>query len=274
MQEQPMTVIVSVKINDGIIMASDSASTFDIGQIYLTADKIVNLVKGLPIGVMVAGAGNIGSESVATLLKDLRKRLDGSTAHPWKLDHSTYTMSEIAGRVREFLYDEKVVPMPGLDVYMRLRICGYSAGRPLAEVWEVLLQGRQCGTPTLVQAEDVFGPRWDGEYEAINRLFFALGTGSSAAIANTLGIPPAQVEAAQLQIIEPMQEIMSVPPMPVQDAIDLARYMVETTAGYVRFALRRQPKIVGGPVEIAAITKHEGFRWVQRRHFYPAALNP
>jgi hypothetical protein len=35
----------------------------------------------------------------------------------------------------------------------------------------------------------------------------------------------------------------------------------------------KQPKIVGGPIEIAAITKHEGFRWIQRKHFYPAGLN-
>src|SRR5271170_4109920 len=76
------TIIVSVKINDGIIMASDSASTFATGQTYLTADKIVNLVKGLPIGVMVTGNGGIGSESIATLPKDLRRRLDGTDNHP------------------------------------------------------------------------------------------------------------------------------------------------------------------------------------------------
>jgi hypothetical protein len=62
--------------------------------------------------------------------------------------------------------------------------------------------------------------------------------------------------------------------MPVQDAIDLARFLVETTIGFVRFSLTMQPKAVGGSVEIAAITKHEGFQWVQRRHFYPASLNP
>jgi len=72
-----MTVIVSVKINDGVVMASDSASTFGIGQTYLHADKIINLVKGLPIGVMVTGSGGIGSESISTLLKDLRSILDG-----------------------------------------------------------------------------------------------------------------------------------------------------------------------------------------------------
>jgi hypothetical protein len=50
--------------------------------------------------------------------------------------------------------------------------------------------------------------------------------------------------------------------------------MVETTIGFVRFSLKRQVKTVGGAGEIAAITKHEGFKWVQRRHFYPAVLNP
>ena len=30
---------------------------------------------------------------------------------------------------------------------------------------------------------------------------------------------------------------------------------------------------VGGAVEIAAITKHEGFRWVQRKEVYPPNLN-
>jgi len=56
-----MTVIVSVKINDGIVMASDSASTFTNSQVYQHAEKIVNLVKRLPIGVMVTGDGGSAS---------------------------------------------------------------------------------------------------------------------------------------------------------------------------------------------------------------------
>jgi ATP-dependent protease HslVU (ClpYQ) peptidase subunit len=72
-----MTVIVSVKINDGVVLASDSAATFGTGQIYHHAEKVVNLVKGLPVGVMVTGAGGLGSESITTILKDLRRRLSG-----------------------------------------------------------------------------------------------------------------------------------------------------------------------------------------------------
>ncbi len=81
----------------------------------------------------------------------------------------------------------------------------------------------------------------------------------------------------QLQQAAPKLWGYTVEPMimaaaPIQDAIDLARFMVETTKGFIRFSIKRV-KSVGGPVEIAAITKHEGFRWVQRKHFFPAELN-
>jgi len=93
-----MTVIVSVKINDGIVMASDSASTFTNTQVYDHAEKIVNLVKGLPIGAMATGDGGIGSESLTTLLKDLGKRLADKQDSMY-LDPSSYTMADVAGRV-------------------------------------------------------------------------------------------------------------------------------------------------------------------------------
>ena len=89
-----MTVLVSVKINDGVVMAADSASSFASGMVYQHADKIVNLRQGLPIGAMVTGSGGIGSESIDTLLKDLRRRFSGEDeAHPdWVLDPTQYSL--------------------------------------------------------------------------------------------------------------------------------------------------------------------------------------
>jgi hypothetical protein len=51
---------------------------------------------------------------------------------------------------------------------------------------------------------------------------------------------------------------LAIPTMPIQDAIDLARYLVEVTMGFIKFSIGKQPKTVGGTIEIAAITKHEG----------------
>ena len=69
-----MTIVVTVKINDGIVLAADSATTFSdqqgaVVKIYNNANKAFNLVKGLPIGGFTWGAGGIGSASFPLLRK-------------------------------------------------------------------------------------------------------------------------------------------------------------------------------------------------------------
>jgi hypothetical protein len=59
--------------------------------------------------------------------------------------------------------------------------------------------------------------------------------------------------------------------MPIQDAIDLGRFLVHAAIMYSRFL--PGAKIVGGPIEIAAITKHEQFKWISRKHYYDYSLN-
>lgn len=59
--------------------------------------------------------------------------------------------------------------------------------------------------------------------------------------------------------------------MPVQDAIDLADFLVDVTKGWIRFLPGLE--VVGGDTDICTVTKHEGFKWVRRKHFYPAELN-
>ena len=59
--------------------------------------------------------------------------------------------------------------------------------------------------------------------------------------------------------------------MPVQDAIDLADFLVDLTKRY--FAFLPGANVVGGDTEIATVTKHEGFKWIKRKHYYSEQLN-
>src|SRR5215213_259116 len=108
-----VTIIVSVKINDGIVMAADSAGSMPSGQVYAHANKIANLCEGLPIGAKSTGAGGIGNESDENLLKDLRRRFAGlDPAHAgWRLDPGSYTLGQVADRLRSFLFEEKAAPL-------------------------------------------------------------------------------------------------------------------------------------------------------------------
>jgi hypothetical protein len=260
-----MTILVSVKINDGIVMATDSATSFASGMVYNHSRKIVNLREGLPIGAMVSGAGGIGNESIDTLLKDLRCRFNGKdTAYPdWVLNPDKYGMQEIAIKVRQFLFEEKL-QAHGATAWTKIRLCGYSALRPLAEIWEVSLQGTTCPAPVCVQTEQEFGLRWDGEYEALDRLVFGLGTRFNE-LSVKHGLSEPQTAELKEKLVPELYELLFVEAMPMRDAINLARYLVETTIGFVQYSISR-PKTVGGPVQIVAITKHEGFQWIEYGH--------
>jgi hypothetical protein len=257
-----MTILVSVKINDGVVMAADSASSFASGMVYHHSRKIRNIVAGIPVGVMVAGSGGIGNESVDTLLKDLGVRLSGKDIRyqDWTLDRANYTVEQIAWRVRQFLFEEKVHAYAGA-VRSQVRLCGYSAGRPLAEAWDVLMDDTGCPPPVCVQKEEDFGPRWAGDGEALDRLVLGLSS-RFGELLQEQGLTGADAQDLRGKLAPALYELLFLEAMPIQDAAELARFLVETTIGFVRFSVLR-PKTVGGAIEVAAITKHEGFHWLK-----------
>jgi hypothetical protein len=60
--------------------------------------------------------------------------------------------------------------------------------------------------------------------------------------------------------------------MPKQDLIELAEALVSITV--VERKASADTATVGGPIDVAIITKNEGFVWVKRKHYFNADLNP
>lgn len=60
--------------------------------------------------------------------------------------------------------------------------------------------------------------------------------------------------------------------MPKQEMIELAEALVSITA--VERKASSDEGTVGGPVDVALITKHEGFVWIKRKHYFDKDLNP
>jgi len=273
-----MTIVVSMKVTDGIVLAADSAASFFDShatpvKIYNNANKVFNLVKVWPIGAMVYGSGGIGTASVETLTKDLRLRFRDQNDADYGLNRNAYTIQEVAIKARKFFFEETYLHAfnpPPTDFFMGYRVCGYSAGTALPEIWEFLIAGLRCDPPYLIQAQNDFGARWAGENEALDRLLL----GGSSILHNVLtdrGIDAPTARAIYSDLINKAGAPLALPAMPIQDAIDVARFLVETAGKFARYGLR--PETIGGPTEIAAITKHEGFKWVARKHYYAADLN-
>lgn len=269
-----MTLVIALKVGDGVVLGADSASTIVAGSAYhnsyFNAEKLFNVRKGIPVGALTYGLGGLAGRSVSSLAKDLRSLLADETNGVWYIDPASYSVELVATRYRSFFYDELFVPQFAANLAkapaMGFIVAGFSAAAKSGEIWEVDIINGQCQPPhCLAAASARWGAHWQGEIEALQRLVrgWSMQTANKLAVA---GMPGDQVMGL-LDAIQPLVHET----MPIQDAIDLVHYLVDVTCGFSRFS--PGAATVAQPIDIAAITPHEGFRWVRRKHYYSAALN-
>lgn len=60
--------------------------------------------------------------------------------------------------------------------------------------------------------------------------------------------------------------------MPKMEIIELAEALISITA--IERKATRDQGTVGGPIDVAFISKHEGFVWIKRKHYFDPHLNP
>ena len=278
-----MSIAVLIGVHDGLVLAADSASTLLIklppqgGQmaanVYDNANKIFNLIKGKPLGCATFGSGSIGNASIGTLIKDFRLKLSVSDPkeNELKFDVTNYTMEQVAGLLADFLAKEcqKLKPPELAGITIGFLVGGYSSGESLGESWSVEIKQGVAGKPTKLRDKDQAGASWGGAGEALQRLVLGYSQGLFDLLAK-VSQPTKTPQQIMLELGPLLAANLQAPlvfaPMPIQDAIDLGRFLVHAAIMFSRFL--PGPQIVGGPIEVAAITKHEGFKWISRKHYY------
>lgn len=282
-----MTIAISLKVQEGVVLASDSASTLmstangqsQVVNVYDNANKIVNLHKGLPLGILTWGGGSIGPVSITTVFKDLRAIFTGSAKAPggedWSLDPENYSVADVAAKVRRYMYEGLyLAEFGGLQnpPEIGMIVAGFSSGGQHAEEYQLSLTGGGCPQPEPIRPGAECGLTVGGQPETISRLVFGVDPRLGGVLEVNLGIPAADVP----QVLAIIQQNLQLPvvqdAMPFKDALDLGEFLVDATIKMTRF-LPGAPT-VGGPIEVAGITKHEGFKWVRRKHYYSTSLNP
>jgi len=276
-----MSIAVLIGVHDGLVLSADSASTLIVttpqgpmaSNVYDNANKIFNLIKGKPMGCATFGSGSIGSASIGTLIKDFRKKLSvpDPKVNEFKFNIADYKMERVAQLLAEFLGNEckKLKPAEMGAINIGFLVGGYSTGESLGESWSVEIKQGVPTAPIKLREKDQPGVSWGGQSEALQRIVL----GFSPAIFNVLAqvssppTPPQQLmQELQPLLAANLQAPIVFAPMPIQDAIDLGRFLVHSAIMFSRFL--PGPQIVGGPIEIAAITKHEGFKWISRKHYF------
>jgi len=214
--------------------------------------------------------GHIGGRSISNLAKDFRYQIScGADA----IDAKTYALSEVVDRANTFLTDCYSLANPQLNKndYLEFWIGGYGANNTHGEIWKTVILDGVPQKPEQVNSEaDGQGVFWGGQAQAITRLLLGIDTAFVGALTDA-GVAKELSEQLYKAARTRMETPVIHATMPTIDAIRLAEFLVDTTKGYFSFAFGSD--IVGGATDLATVTKWEGFKWIKRKHFYPAQLN-
>ncbi len=255
-----MTINVSVRVANGIVMASDSlASTMLDASVNVNVPSIpcqkcgedtgggvaqvpISGIPGnsTPLANKLFYIGNFGAAFFGSAFVNSRSLWNHVMVFVTTQYKSGQSLSQVADALAAMLEaavkaDPSCSKHPPGTVIVGFQLSGYDE------------TDIDCGRTVMVEIPVGAGinKRVDynhditvtGQLEVVNRLF--------APIQNGANLKP------------------SFPRMEMLDAVDYARFLVQTSIDYQRFADRAPT--VGGPIEIAFITKWAGFRWVERK---------
>jgi hypothetical protein len=270
-----MSIGIIISVHDGVVLAADSASTLTLvgGEnphpvnFHSNTEKIVNLYKRQPIGCVPYGAGSIGNAAISSLLREFRETIMNPTETSFSI--STYTVEEVVRRLASYLMGAvtglgAAEPKPTLGVI----VGGYSASEPLPEAWQISIdQGVQKDLIRL-RAPGETGINWGGDGEAISRIVHGFSKDLPKVLTDAGG---GDTKTLLNRLSRSLEAQLVFAPMPVQDAIELSDWLAQTAIMYSRFT--PGSALTRGPVDIASITRFEGYKWIRRKHYYQKEMN-
>ncbi|MCZ8271391.1 MAG: hypothetical protein O9306_12685 [Beijerinckiaceae bacterium] len=259
-------------------MAADSATSLvinrgdhsEIVNVYRYGNKVFNLVRGKAVSAMTAGMGSIGSASIQELVKEFRSRLTNAGDEFFLNDN--INLENISNNAAKFLFEEKFSqhPVPAPHT-LEFWIGGFSTDSITPELWYMAIQNGALVGPKRMCGNLESGIFVGGQPEPILRLLNGFDHSLTMFMQDN-AVPQPNIDAFVSGLHARSSVSLHHPAMPIQDAIELADFFVDVTKRYFRF--KPGADTVGGDTDIAVVTRYERFKWIKRKHFYPAELNP
>ncbi len=234
-----MSFLIAVHVNEGIVLASDRRTTYtqtsnENGQqvikigVHTTNSTDKTFVCANGAGISTCGDASLLGKPITGYIQEMLR--SGITVEA--------KTSDIPQIIIEYFYNQKAIPNANFIV------AGYDTvdGRKVQKLFKVRLADKNIEEI----ATDTQGASWDGETLTLARLL------QNVAIIGKDGN----------YIPLPLEEILW-NYFTLQDAIDFARFAVETTINTMHF--KNVVETVGGNVDILVITPEET-KWIQKEN--------
>ncbi len=254
-----MTLIVSLRTSDGIVIAGDSMSTMraqrvvrgkikmecpqcghvheedkSMGSIDIPTTTLSYAQKIFPFmdnyGVGSYGMGQLSGKTMYFAMRELEQNL---LSKGKKSVHSLTEMAQLIGEHAQSLLREQTPDLEQVpeDKYaLGFQIVGYEKETPTTLIMQI-------GKKVFRKEEAELGCTWTGDGRVVNAIW---------------GLYSKQ------KTDSPDYRAMS-----LQDAIEYADFLIRTTSDHQKFS--RTLATVGGDIDVALVTPFDGFKWIRRK---------
>ena len=262
-----MSLGIVIKGPEGLVIAADSRVTLGTkntnGEIFHVnfdnARKLLafntNSSQNSHIGAVTYGQATLGTSNrtAHSFLPEFE-----STLPDKRLD-----VFDFAEKLRDFFMDQwKKHEIPNYSgPNMVFVVAGYNKNEHFGRkyLFEIphnpKLQERNPGI-------NEYGITWGGQREFVDRIIHGYDENVLNIIQNHLQLDESKKEEIREKLI-PLQMKMPLQMLPLQDCVDLAIFFIRTTIDAQRLTVGIRG--VGGTIEVATITRSEGFKFIQRK---------
>lgn len=276
-----MSIVVAVRVGEGLVIAADSASTLmgqtsdgqvGVVKVFNHAAKVIQL-RDYPMAVASWGAGNLGARTISSLVEEFANQRSPMAQAEKDLSVKTEA-KELMGHLVEF-YDQANPSWRDQPAHATVGVLvgGYSGTGFFPEEYAFTVPDgnfKRLRAPG-PKGEQDFGANWFGMTDAVVRLHHGRDDALKEILKQS-GVADDTVDEVMKKIQSELQYPVPFAGMPLQDAVDYAMFMVGVTVGRYRFVAG--PELCGGAIDVATVTRHEGFRWVQRKDLSARPFGP
>lgn len=260
-----MSLGIVVKGAEGVVLASDTRITltaqmkgspsfnvnFDNASKILTFGEPHNYVAALTYGAAV-----IGNRTAHSFVPELELELKYG---------GRKTILEYANKMSDFFlkrWKEAMNSKQPPSGTMTFIVGGYNADAPYGAVF--LFDVPDNPRPREQNPND-FGMTMGGQYQMASRIIQGYDPALLAILDNRPDLADSQVQGIR-QDLKSLQHTIPIHVLALQDCVDLATFLIRTTITAQELAIGLRG--VGGTIEVASITRAEGFGWVQRQELH------
>ena len=116
------------------------------------------------------------------------------------------------------------------------------------------------------EGRDDFGMTWGGQLEIASRLIQGYDPAFLSALRDRLSLDEGAIQRLVQDVRPALEFRLPYNLLPLQDCIDLATFLIRTTITAQRLAATVRG--VGGPIEVAVITRIRGLEFIQQKKLH------